>query len=78
MLLSFLQYIWSINWETNLYYVLNCIILKVIGSFIIGSLNLAVAIISRDVTPENEFAIFILLLLLVMTFGSTLGPAAWV
>lgn len=49
-----------------------------IGSFAIGSLNLAVAIISRDVTPENEFAIFILLLLLVMTFGSTLGPAAWV
>lgn len=49
-----------------------------IGSFVIGSLNLAVAIISRDVTPENEFAIFILLLLLVMTFGSTLGPAAWV
>ncbi|CAD8166380.1 unnamed protein product [Paramecium pentaurelia] len=48
-----------------------------IGSFVIGSLNLAVAIISRDVTPENEFAIFILLLLLVMTFGSTLGPAAW-
>ncbi|CAD8115944.1 unnamed protein product [Paramecium sonneborni] len=48
-----------------------------IGSFIIGSLNLAVSIISRNVTPENEFAIFILLLLLVMTFGSTLCPAAW-
>ncbi|CAD8112802.1 unnamed protein product [Paramecium sonneborni] len=48
-----------------------------IGSFLIGSLNLAVSIISRDVTPENELAIFILLLLLVMTFGATLGPAAW-
>lgn len=48
-----------------------------IGSFLIGSLNLAVSIISRQVTAGNEFAIFILLLLLVMTFGSTLGPAAW-
>ncbi|CAD8214795.1 unnamed protein product [Paramecium octaurelia] len=48
-----------------------------IGSFLIGSLNLAVSIISRNVSAGNELAIFILLLLLVMTFGSTLGPAAW-
>ncbi|CAD8113586.1 unnamed protein product [Paramecium sonneborni] len=48
-----------------------------IGSLIIGSLNLAVSIISEHANQGTEFVIFILLLLLIMTFASTLGPVAW-
>ncbi|CAK60997.1 unnamed protein product (macronuclear) [Paramecium tetraurelia] len=50
---------------------------KVIGSFVIGSLNLAVSILSKHASEGNDVTIFVLLLLLIMTFGSTLGPAAW-
>ncbi|CAK83932.1 unnamed protein product (macronuclear) [Paramecium tetraurelia] len=48
-----------------------------IGSLIIGSLNLAVSVISRHASEGTEFLIFILLLLLIMTFAATLGPVAW-
>ncbi|CAD8205513.1 unnamed protein product [Paramecium octaurelia] len=48
-----------------------------IGSFVIGSLNLAVSIISKHASEGNDITLFVLLLLLIMTFGSTLGPAAW-
>ncbi|CAD8190586.1 unnamed protein product [Paramecium pentaurelia] len=48
-----------------------------IGSLIIGSLNLAVSIISQHANQGTEFIIFILLLLLIMTFAATLGPVAW-
>ena len=49
-----------------------------LGSSIIGSLNIAIAIISKHASEGNEFIIFILLVLLIMTFAATLGPVAWV
>jgi hypothetical protein len=53
-------------------------LILVLGSFLLGCLNLIISILSLHPSPEVDRAIFFMFILLIMTFASTLGPVAWV
>lgn len=50
-----------------------------IGALLMGILNVVIAVLSRYSDNEGmAMTIFFFLLLLIMIYASTLGPAAWV
>lgn len=50
-----------------------------IGAFLMAILNVIIAILSRFSKNDGmALVIFFFLLMLIMVYASTLGPAAWV